>query len=333
MTEQADLDASGMQWWLLGQVFHHRDPDAETPMSTIDNIRTLSEDEAQAAKAAVRAVSSLRSATQVTPFEQATVEALGAMEVGLTGRVRWAFDPEEAIAPTLALDRWLSHAVVARNRMVRDVSRSLGESAGQWLEAAFRHLYRTDAEYRLVWEWRNASQHRLQPLELTTATERFGQTTLWTLSKGAIAKDNVNRKKGEWPPFVLHLADEEPDLREVIHDVWEKIADAYAGCLLVHEGAIRDHLELLTSLLMEGQESSPGARAIGRMPDLSSVAHTGANFKIDAWTPLHQRALEAMDDDVDAARRRLTNVGNRPRPKRDDAPPPHPGPVGSSASR
>lgn len=300
-----DDDEPGNRRWCLYSFVRSNASEAVSPESTMSVIRDMSANEVQEARSAVKAVSSLQAAAQVTPFEKATRSVLHTLEESLSTSVDWVFNPASAVEPNLALDQWLSQAVVARKRMVRDIRGGLGPAAGKWLKAALRHLYEADAEYRFVYEWRNVSQHQAPPLELTQTRQELGKPTFWTISPHALGR--YKPRSGAWPQSVIELADNQPELRTIIRGVWEKTANAYAGCLLAHEEEVKEDLELLAGLLREGQSELPGGRVIALWPDVLHPAE-GADVSLPGWTPISLSALEALARDLDTARARLNVV-------------------------
>ncbi|GAB3110002.1 hypothetical protein GCM10027055_08730 [Janibacter alkaliphilus] len=317
MTSGEADQARSERWCLIAQEFRKEWTSQPGPHEyCLHVLRDLSVDQVKDLRAAAVASATLRSDSQVIPFEHATSDALAAIEAALRGPVEWAFDPEAAIAPNLTLDQWLSRAVVTRSRLVRDVRRALGREPSIWLNDAFDHQYKNDAEYRLVHQWRNASQHRVAPLEMTRTRERLGQATLWTMSMGAVERDeseNSRKRRSKnqdslWPDFVLDLVAQEPDLREVIRSVTVKTLDAYAGCLVTHEQQIVAHLELLARYYREGQVEHPGPRLVGTVPNLSE-ASVGDDIALGAWIPLRLSSVEALALDIDNARQRINRVG------------------------
>lgn len=269
-------------------------------------IRSMTTDEVDQTRVANRAVTSLRSASQVRPFEQATNEALQVVEDLLSLGTRIGDDPEHQVLPNLAMDQWLSQAAMMKDRMVRDANRCLGSDAKRWLRSALRDLYERNADWRMILEWRNASQHRLPPLHLTTLhVDVEAGKDAWTMDPGAIESDRQGG--GKWPSFVLDRVEEHPDLREVMESGWKTVANLYGGFLLAHEDKIMTSVNHMLSLLAEAQTEHPGGRIVANMSAMRINAEDD-HFHWGAWLPIRHHAIQAMVEDIETARARLSRV-------------------------
>lgn len=306
MNEHADETP---EWCLLNFVRTGDAPpageDAE-PNVRMTSIRRMTTDEVNQSQLANRAITSLRSASQVRPFEQATNEALQVVEDLLSLGTRIGDDPEHQVLPNLAMDQWLSQAAMVKDRMVRDANRCLGSDAKRWLRSAFRDLYERNAEWRMILEWRNASQHRLPPLHLTTLhMDAEAGKDAWTMDLDAIESDRQGG--GKWPDFVLDRMEEHPDLRDVMESGWKTVANLYGGLLLAHEDMIMTSVHHMLSLLGEAQTEHPGGRIVANMSALRINAEAD-HFHWGAWLPIRYPAIHAMVADIETARLRLSSV-------------------------
>lgn len=306
MTEPA---AEPDDWCLLNFVRTGDAPPAgeeAEPNVRMTTIRRMTPDEVEQSHGANRAITSLRSASQVRPFEQATKEALQVVEDLLSLGTHIMDDPEDQVLPNLALDQWLSQAAVVRDRMARDAKRCLGSEAKRWLRLAFEDLFERNAEWRMILEWRNASQHRLPSLHLTTLhVDAEAGTEAWTMDLNAIDRDI--ERGGKWPDFVIDRLEEEPDLREVMVAGWKTVANLYAGFLLAHEEAIMDSVKHMLHLLGEAQAQHPVGRVVANVSALGINAEDD-HFNWGTWLPIRYPSIEAMVVDIEMARSRLSSV-------------------------
>lgn len=297
------------EWRLLNFVRTGDAPPATEdvePNVRMTSIRRMTTDEVDQSQRANRTITSLRSASQVRPFEQATKEALKVVEDLLSLGTRDLDDPEHQVLPNLALDQWLSQAAVVRDRMVRDANLCLGPNAKRWLRSAFQDLFERNAEWRMILEWRNASQHRLPSLHLTTVhIDTEADEDAWTMDLDAIARDLEHG--GKWPEFVIDRMEEQPDLRDVMVSGWKTVANLYGGFLLAHEDKIMASVDHMLRLLSEAQTEQPGGRIIANMSALRINAEAD-HFHFGAWLPIRYPAIHAMVADIETARLRLSSV-------------------------
>lgn len=295
------------KWALLNYVREGSPPESDdgAPNVHLTSIRAMGAEEVGELQAAITAVTSLRSASQVRPFEQATQDALEVMDGLIEMGSHAVDDPEDQVLPNLALDQWLSQALVTKSRMLRDAKRSLGGDAKKWLRLGFDDLFENHPDWRMVHEWRNASQHRLPSLQLTQIHLAEDEGATWTMNPRAIRNDL--ERDGKWPGFVLDRIDEGPDLRAVMISVWEAVATLYAGFLVAHESQIRAMMSVILRLLAESQGEHPGGRVVSNMADFGASTEDGI-LHWGSWIPLRYPSVEAMTLDLVTATERTSQV-------------------------
>lgn len=295
------------KWALLNYVREGAPPasDGGDPNVYLTSIRAMEANEVGELQAAITAITSLRSASQVRPFEEATKDAMEVMDNLVGTGTHTMDDPEDHVWPNLVIDQWLSQAVITKSRMLRDANRSLGGHAKRWLKLAFDDLFENQPDWRMVHEWRNASQHRLPSLALTQIHVAADKASTWTMNPQAIRNDL--KRGGRWPGFVLDRVDAGPDLREVMASVWETVANLYAGFLVAHKNDMNDLMRLVLRLLEEGQTEHPGGRVVSNMADFQAAAEIGY-MHWGSWIPLRYPPVHALARDLETATERISRV-------------------------
>ena len=172
-----------------------------------------------------------------------------------------------------ALDTWLMHVAMVRRRTEREVNRSLGSAAHSQAKAIFQHLYNTDADFRLSWEWRNVAQHDANPLELTAIRVERGTDgrveTQWSIDASLADR---------FPAFGNDVcgprAADSPDCFEVIGATMAALESALTQVFLLAETRIAAAARLIFELVGEavsGVTSSPASDGRAEMLQVAAV--------------------------------------------------------------
>lgn len=165
---------------------------------------------------------------------------------------------------SMALDEWLVSFNSLRRRTEREVRRALGEAAGAAVADRFNDLYREDVDFRLVWEWRNAAQHAINPVEITRVTaSRDGDErhVRWVLDGARAASCGHDWRSQK---VLDHMT---PDLDgiEMMNRVVALCNDVLCQVMIDNEDVLDEAAELLIAVFAERQDDKPGARVLARV--------------------------------------------------------------------
>jgi hypothetical protein len=175
-----------------------------------------------------------------------------------------SMDLQVRLELSMALDEWLVSFNSLRRRTEREVRQVLGEAAGADAAAKFNNLYRDDLDFRLVWEWRNAAQHTINPVDITyiTASRDGDQRQVHWVLDGARAASCGHHWRSQ---KVLDHMTPTLDGVELMNRVVALCNDVMCQIMIDNEIVIDDAAELLLAVFAERQDDKPGARVLGRV--------------------------------------------------------------------
>lgn len=169
-------------------------------------------------------------------------------------------DFETVVQLSMALDEWLMRVATTRRRVEQSVSRCFGEDAATKTKAMFQALY-DNTDYRLAWEWRNAAQHKIDPLDIVSLVKQRG-------ANGNEAKLQLVATKAlscgySWPlPSLIDRMTPSLDLHDLISSVHAGCDAAVSKVVLAHESDLVSAVNLLTGVLSDDQDARPGGRIV-----------------------------------------------------------------------
>ena len=189
--------------WALWQFTRKPAPQQGAGESVVDLVylRDVGTDEVERIRGALQLVGEMNGQYLIGPFIRSANRVRTVIEHVREAPGARAMDIEVQLELGMALDEWLVSTNSFRRRTEREVRRCLGDAAGDAAQARFQDLYDHDVDFRLVWEWRNAAQHRINPVAITrlTAGRVASQPEVRWLLDGARAQACAFR----WPPSML----------------------------------------------------------------------------------------------------------------------------------
>lgn len=279
--------------WQLARVVRIGDERA----TSVTTMRDVDDDEHSRVLSATRIVATMTGNNLIKPLVDATNELLSIAGHVLEQPSPRANDPELRLAWSVAMDVWLMHVAMMRRRTEREVGRLLGDAADSHAKALFEHLYRSNPDFRLVWEWRNFAQHESNPLEITSVTSRVGENgapqTRWFIVPEAV----VQRKQFHSDVCAPRIA-EAPECLSVITAVVKCMEDALSKVVLFAEARIADAAGLIFALSGEVF----GAVEPGDPRRQVSAVIAAMNLGSLSYTPLRYDLAAAALLTLDAAR-------------------------------
>ncbi len=162
----------------------------------------------------------------------------------------------------MALDEWLVSTNSFRRRTEREVRRCLGVTAGEGAEGRFQELYDNDLDFRLVWVWRNAAQHHINPVSVTRLVGRRDSEvqTRWVFDG-----ERAQSFGFAWPAHVAAHMTPSLDCVALMERVVNSCNDVACQIMVDNEEALDGAADLLWEMFAERQDDKPGGRVLARI--------------------------------------------------------------------
>jgi len=235
---------------------------AEQPNAELVHLRDVPSDEVERVRAALQVAGEMNGQHLIGPFIGSANRVRAVIEHIREQPGTRSMDIEVQLELDMALDEWLGSTHLFRKRTVRKVRRCLGDAAGEGAKRQLQELYNNDLDFQLVWEWRNAAQHHINPVSITrlVGSRASEAQTRWVLDGG-----RAQSFEFRWPqPVVAHMT---PSLDCVA--LMERVVNSCnrVACQIMvdNEETLDAAADLLWKVFAERQDDKPGGRVLARI--------------------------------------------------------------------
>lgn len=245
--------------------------------------RKMSHVEVDALQDASKVAATMLGSNLIGPFMKASNRLSTVVHYVLEDPAARATNVDTRLDWAMALDEWLVHLAMFRRRTEREVGRVLGSDAGAHAKQVFQDLYNSDEMFRLTWDWRNAAQHDLNPLELTHVSAKAGRANekdvLWALAPNA-----AETLGPAWALSSREIVKEGRNCEEVIGGVVSACNRAGSQILIKNEDAIGAASDTLFDACKE---------LVGTVTDTTKMPVSFAAVFVD---PMHLTSADPRGD-------------------------------------